>query len=754
MGDKGQSLGFRAQVLSNFERVMSQRVWLFCAMLICVLALLWPSQSLARSVDSVSLTPALSVQGVGAANEGAPGEVAPAAFTVTNQGATLALTGEFDFTAPLLNTSVIRGWWMVVERRTGSGAWTPVAGSSAAAAGHNFSVAPPATTGMSIQASPKPVLGVSYPATGDRVVGTQIPGLFRANWDYDAELTLGATATSSLMSAATSGDVRLRWRLESRNTGLFGIVTSGSSSNTAPFTQMLGSQSSSASNVTVTVTGDGRTQSFTAANTAGLNMLPVGASASIAATAKIPSIAARAGGESVADYLERLETATNQAVSLNAVTSFTASGSALAYWWWPWDTDSPFDTSAARTVTAPGASNSADPLVPIVQLSKTGPASVNAGSPADYEITASNAGDAAGVVSVIDTVDGYLPQVVPGFGSIAAGSGAMQPFTHPVSITTPSGTLLNTASATWTDSAGNAYGPIEDFVTSAVIGDEDPPPPPTLTLTPPAFTNATTSTFEFTGEPGGGFECSVDASALSACSAPFTTGVLADGQHQFSVSQRDAAGNLGSSVSYLWTVDTVSPSPVVITDAPAGLVASSDAIVEFTSESEATVECQINGGAWSACASPASFVALPDGETQLLIRQIDLAENTSTPAAASWTVDTTAPAAPEITTAPPTESTSSEATFEFVVEADSSAQCSIDGVEFSSCTSPLSFSSLEEGVHTFAVRAEDAAGNIGGAVAFTWIISFEVNQCRPEVTESAPLEIPDEAGMEDDGGTE
>lgn len=736
----------------KFARGFGSARAIFCGIALMLVALAAASSAYARSVDSVTLTLSVSAAPAATPQSAAPGELAPAGFVISNQGSRLAIDGELDFTAPLLNTSVIRGWWIAVERRTGSGSWIPVAGHSSAVAGHTFSAAPPATSGMTTTATPKPSLGVAYPATGDRVLGTQIIGLARANWDFDSEIVLSAADTASLMSAANSGDVRLRWRLESRNTGLFGIVTSGSRSNTAPFTLMLRSQSSSATNVLVSVTGDGRTQSFTPANTPGLSSLPIGASVTVNSTARIPEVAPRAAGESDDEYLDRLEAAKNQNVSLNASTSFTASGSALAYWWWPWDTDSPFDLGPNRSVTAPAAATSAAVQVPIIRLTKVGPASVNSGSSAEYTLSATNSGNATGNVAVTDAVDGYVPQSVPGFGSIAAGAAVDRPYTHAVSITTPSGTLSNTASATWIDSAANSYGPVSDSFTIDVIGDEDPPPPPTLTETPASFSNSAESAFSFIGEPGGTFECSVDGSAAAPCTSPFSTGTLPDGQHQFSVSQRDAAGNLGSANTFVWTIDTIAPVAPTIDQAPTGEVGSADAQIEFTGEALATAECRVGAGEWASCESPASLTALPEGAVQFEVRLTDQAGNVGAPVQASWIVDTTAPATPQLTATPPTISDSSDGSFEFTIESGATAQCSFDGAAFAACESPATYSGFEAGAHTFAVRAVDTAGNVGGAGTYSWTIEFENNQCRPEVTESAPLEIPDEAGMEEPEG--
>jgi glucose/arabinose dehydrogenase/PKD repeat protein len=57
-------------------------------------------------------------------------------------------------------------------------------------------------------------------------------------------------------------------------------------------------------------------------------------------------------------------------------------------------------------------------------------------------------------------------------------------------------------------------------------------------------------------------------------------------------------------------------------------------------------------------------------------------------------------------------------------EANSTFECSLDGANFASCTSPKSYAGLSDGSHTFSVRAKDAAGNVDLTPATrTWTIN-------------------------------
>jgi hypothetical protein len=87
-----------------------------------------------------------------------------------------------------------------------------------------------------------------------------------------------------------------------------------------------------------------------------------------------------------------------------------------------------------------------------------------------------------------------------------------------------------------------------------------------------------------------------------------------------------------------------------------------------------------------------------------------------------------------IVTRPPSETTSSAASFSFRAgEAGATFACRLDGDAFEDCSSPAAYRALAPGVHRFVVRARDAAGNTGAAIA-TWTVLPPPDTTPPTVT--------------------
>ena len=239
-------------------------------------------------------------------------------------------------------------------------------------------------------------------------------------------------------------------------------------------------------------------------------------------------------------------------------------------------------------------------------------------------------------------------------------------------------------------------------------------------------TNSTSAAFTFhSTESGSSFQCQLDGGGFSACASPKTYNGLADGSHTFQVRATDAAGNTDATpASYTWTIDTTAPD-TVIDSGPANPTNSASASFTFHStESGGSLQCQLDGGGFSDCASPKSYSGLAAGSHTFNVKATDAPGNTdATPASYTWTIDTTAPDT-VIDSGPASSTNLTSAAFTFhSTEGGSSFQCSLDGAAFTGCSSPQNYSSLAAGSHTFSVKATDAPGNTDATPAsYSWTI--------------------------------
>ncbi len=269
------------------------------------------------------------------------------------------------------------------------------------------------------------------------------------------------------------------------------------------------------------------------------------------------------------------------------------------------------------------------------------------------------------------------------------------------------------------------------------------PPNTSISSTPSSLSNDANPIFAFSGsEPGSTFECSLDG-AFTPCATPKTYSGVADGAHTFQVRAVDPAGNVDPGpASYSWTIDATPPDTTIGPSYPAALTIATGASFDFSSnESPSTFQCARDAGAFASCSSPKTYSGLADGAHTFHVRATDAAANTDpSPASYSWTIDTTPPATTIGPTMPAANTQSSSATFDLVSnEPGSTFECRLDGALFGSCTTPVSYSALGDGTHTFDVRATDPAGNLDTSPAsYTWKID-NVAPSTPTLTSPADV---------------
>ncbi|MDD5223792.1 MAG: hypothetical protein PHE84_07360 [bacterium] len=173
------------------------------------------------------------------------------------------------------------------------------------------------------------------------------------------------------------------------------------------------------------------------------------------------------------------------------------------------------------------------------------------------------------------------------------------------------------------------------------------------------------------------------------------------------------------------------PPDTTITSNTSALSNSTDAALDFIcSEAICTFECRLDPAGWSACVSPVFYTGLANGNYLFEVRATDDSGNMNAyPASFSWTVDTTPPDT-NITQNPSAWAKSQTADFVFGAnETGSSFECRFEGGSWGACSSPVSYSGLAEGSHTFEVRATDLAGNTDPSPAsFTWSVDLTSSQ--------------------------
>jgi hypothetical protein len=252
-----------------------------------------------------------------------------------------------------------------------------------------------------------------------------------------------------------------------------------------------------------------------------------------------------------------------------------------------------------------------------------------------------------------------------------------------------------------------------------------PPSAPTITSTPANPTNQATASFSFTDtELGVSFLCQLDSSAFSACSSPASYSGLSQASHTFSVIAVDTSNTQSSAASFTWTINTTPPPAPTITSTPANPTNQTSASFSFTdTQTGVSFLCQLDGSAFSVCASPFAYSGLIQGSHTFLVKAQDTAGNQSTATSFTWTINTTPPPAPTITAKPANPTNQTTASFSFTdTQTGVSFLCQLDGGVFSACTSPKSYSGLSLASHTFSVKAQDTAGNQSAAASFTWSI--------------------------------
>ena len=217
--------------------------------------------------------------------------------------------------------------------------------------------------------------------------------------------------------------------------------------------------------------------------------------------------------------------------------------------------------------------------------------------------------------------------------------------------------------------------------------------------------------------------CRLDGHSAVDCShGRFTVTGLTKGPHTLRVTASDALGTIAST-NFTWSVD-FGPPGIRIARSPDRFTPSTTAVFRLWSRNDPTVFlCSLDDLPEMPCDPNETFGPLADGPHRLTVWGLDAAMNRSEALIYRWDVDTIPPGL-ILTGTPEDGAVTSDASTAFDVWESEPGQlfCSLDGAEFVACATPVSYSGLADGAHTFQVYVQDRAGNVSITASRSWIV--------------------------------
>ncbi|HET6963607.1 MAG TPA: Ig-like domain-containing protein [Acidimicrobiales bacterium] len=290
--------------------------------------------------------------------------------------------------------------------------------------------------------------------------------------------------------------------------------------------------------------------------------------------------------------------------------------------------------------------------------------------------------------------------------------------------------------------------------------DTTPPAKPTFTAAPASPGRNQTPQWTFTAETGSTKKCQVTnssgtvISAYATCSSPVTVDLSAqpDDTYTLSVTATDVAGNTSAAATSAYQLLTTAPASPTFTATPATPGNQPKPGWSFTTPAGTTTTCQVTNSAgtvlsaYAACTSPVQvdLSSEPDDTYTLSVVATDGAGNASSPATSSYTLDTTPPAAPTVTSAPTSPGSSTGPSWFFNAPAGTTTTCQVTNSAgavvsaYAACSSPFTadLSTQPDDTYTLSIVATDAAGN--PSTATTSIYTLDTTPPPPPTFTGGP----------------
>ncbi len=223
--------------------------------------------------------------------------------------------------------------------------------------------------------------------------------------------------------------------------------------------------------------------------------------------------------------------------------------------------------------------------------------------------------------------------------------------------------------------------------------------------------------------------------SLSGSGAAYTATILPTSEGLVSVRvaagrAQDDGGNLNTASNTFSRYYDLTPPSCSITSGPSGWISTTSANFVFSctdNRSVASVNCSLDGSPISCTSSTTlNLSSLAVGSHTVAFSATDAAGNVGALSSRTFSIDTSAPSAPSVTTAN-TDTASPSFTFSATDSQSGidSYQCSYDtgSASYASCTSTKTYTNanlLAGQTYYFRVRAINNAGLTGGATAVSW----------------------------------